>query len=104
MAVVEEQSLAQIIEQGVDPKYRDSGFDPRTYYDENVEGLIDPGDIVASWFASRCTAEQFRKYVMPLKLQEAHDSGLFADVRDNGLYTHCRYEARLIGQRPWSFT
>jgi hypothetical protein len=87
MTTMERRTLIQAIEQKIDPKYRDGGFDPRTCYDEDVEGIIDPGDIVATWFASRCTSEEFREYVLPKKLQEAHDSGLYTDVRDNGLYT-----------------
>lgn len=61
--------------------------DPRDFYEEDVWGIVDPGDVVASWFGSSCTPKAFIEQELAWRLEESKQSGLYADIRDNGMHT-----------------
>lgn len=67
--------------------------DPRVFYAEDVWGIIDPGDIVATWFGSSCTPQQFLDTEFAWRLEHAKETGLYDDIRDNGVLS------RLLGAK-----
>ncbi|MBF83065.1 MAG: hypothetical protein CL489_01170 [Acidobacteria bacterium] len=60
--------------------------DPRVFYEEDVWGIVDPGDIVASWFGSSCTPQQFIDFELAQRLEVSRETGLYDDIRDNGMH------------------
>ena len=87
---VRRNALGQPIEHypGLLPRTMRKGHeDPRDFYEEDVWGIIDPGDVVATWFGSSCTPMEFIERELAWRLEESKESGLYADIRDNGMHT-----------------
>ena len=69
---VRRNALGQPIEHypGLLPRTMRKGHeDPRDFYEEDVWGIIDPGDVVATWFGSSCTPMEFIERELAWRLE-----------------------------------